>query len=820
MSSDGSGTHRYRFVPGIEWVQTDENSVIFRSAASKATINGAHVSSFVSNVVPVIDGGSDLATIARSSSVIPLDELQSYIRELVEARLLIAVSSGSGREQASPFIEALSAAGRDHLAVRERITKTRFAVLGLESTGAAIARELARWGVHDLVLADPAAPRPDDPAAIGVGRLFRSRQDGLREELISAHPAVNVSTPLVAWSASGVRAIADTVDVIIAAVDRDFAVVAQWVNRAAFEANKVAAFVTLDVSRAVVGPIVYPGETACYMCYRMRAIACEDDYFASMAFEELRDRKRETSSEREPTFLPLVPMAAGLITGEIAKTLTAVGRHALAGKVIELDGLGGLFTEHDVLRQPSCPTCGKKKLLNPDFPPLDDMSEETPGPDLSTLAPRLVDSQTGIVRSLNHFRKALGEPRFPVIVRAELSNFRYHRDKADAFQVASGKGATERLANVSALGEAVERYSAGIWPDSDVPRMRREEIDGLSLDPRELVLYEKQAYRNLPYSPWTDDAVAGWVWGRDIASGKRIAVPAQPTLMSYSLQAGEANLCQVTSNGLAAGPTLAEAALRAIYEVIERDAFISTWLLRLPPQAVDIESIPLAEVRDLATAYARRGVTMELYRLRTTMSVHAFVGLGIAQSESDLPAVVVGLGASHDAIAAARSALSEVAQVRPGLKYRLLDPEVLAHRDAMHKDSNLVEALEDHDLYYSSLDQLSAFDFLRGTRPVDIREWAEALPGGEPISPRGRLARLAEEAADDGAQLIVVDLSPPDMLKLGLHTVRGYLSGYQPIYFGQKEIRIADARLNRLSQRFLGKVFDKAFVNPKPHPVA
>lgn len=819
MTAGTASAVRYQLAAGTEWVQIDATSAIFRSATSKATLSGPGVAAFLADVVPIIDGTHDLIGIARASTSVPLDELQGYFSELIGAGLILPAPAELSRDRATPFVEALGSAGRSQSAVAERLRTACFAVFGLESTGTAIARELASWGVRGLVLADPSGPRPDDPATFG-SRPTPSRQAALSAELSALYPDIAITSPLDSWTAEAVRAAAETADVLIAAVDRDFAAVAQWVNKAAFEGRKIAAFVTLDGTRATIGPIVYPDETACYMCYRMRAIACDDDYYASMAFEELRDRNRTASAKREPTFLPMAAMAAGLLAGEIAKTLTAVGRHALAGRIIEWDGLTATFEEHEVLRQPCCPTCGKKKLLNPEFPLLGDLPVERHGPGLGALRSRLVGPRTGIVRSLKAFRKAPREPQFPMIVRAELSNFRYRREKADAFQVASGKGTDEASAYVSALGEAVERYSGGIWPDDEVPRLLRNEIDGPSLDPRDLVLYSPASYGELPYTPWTDDRLAGWLWGRDLGSGERIAVPAQPTLMSYQLLPDEANICQVTSNGLAAGPTLADAALRAAYEVIERDAFIATWLLQLPAQAIDIASLGLTEARDLQAAYARRGVAMELFRLGTTSSIHAFVALGVAQSDAALPAVVVGLGADHDAKAAARSALSEVAQVRPGLKYRLLDPEVLEQRRAIHEDPMRVMALEDHDLYYSSFDQLSAFDFLRKGVPVSLNDVIGAASDTGDETPRDRLSRLAEEVSEDGARLVSVNLSPPELTELGLYTARSYLTGYQPIYFGQREMRIATARLDRLSRRFLGRPFDPAHINPKPHPVA
>jgi ribosomal protein S12 methylthiotransferase accessory factor len=251
-----------------------------------------------------------------------------------------------------------------------------------------------------------------------------------------------------------------------------------------------------------------------------------------------------------------------------------------------------------------------------------ELEERRDGPELLDLETRLVDRHCGIVRSLGAIRKPIGEPEWPLIVRAELSNFRYHRDKADAFQIASGKGMNAEAAKVSALGEAIERYCGGIWSSEAVQVATRNELEEDSIDPRDLILYPDSAYAHLPYEPYHDGIRLGWVMGRDLASGTPVALPAQPVLMAYNLQAGEAPLCQVTSNGLAAAPTLAEAALRAAYEVIERDAFIASWLLGLKGMRVDPASIGLSETNTLMAAHQRRGIAIELYRLPSTLSVH------------------------------------------------------------------------------------------------------------------------------------------------------------------------------------------------------
>lgn len=364
MTEGGGGARTYRLVPGTEWVDVDGQSAIFRSLRSQATLTGEAVSRFVAAVVPLLDGRHSLRELAAASAELPLEALLAHLKALADAGLIEPDGGALPDDYLAPLVSHLTTEGRAPGVLRDRLSGQRVAIFGLESAGAQLAREFARWGVRQLLLADPSPHRPDDPADL-TGAPADSRQALLAAELRHRHPALDVQTPVAAWSAAAVDAAVAGVDVAIAAADREFAVLAQWVNKAAVAHRKVAAFCTLEGDSAWIGPIVFPEETACYMCYRMRAIACEDDYAAAMAFEERRDKDRGARGPREPTLMPLASVAAGILAMELAKTLTAVGRHAAAGRVLEWNGMRGEPGVHTILRQPQCPVCAKKKATTP-----------------------------------------------------------------------------------------------------------------------------------------------------------------------------------------------------------------------------------------------------------------------------------------------------------------------------------------------------------------------------------------------------------------------------------------------------------------------
>jgi len=364
VTEGGAAAKAYRLVPGTEWVAVDDSSAIFRSLRSQATLSGEAVGAFVAAVVPLLDGRHSLRELAAASVEVPIEALLAHLKALADAGLIEPDVGGQSGDYLAPLVSHLATEGRAPEQLRNRLSGQRVAVFGLESAGAQLAREFARWGVRQLLLADPSPHQPDDPADL-AGDPTASRQALLAAELRHRHPALDVQTPVAAWSAAAVEAAVADVDVAIAAADREFAVLAQWVNKAAVAQRKVAAFCTLEGDSAWIGPIVFPDETACYMCYRMRAIACEDDYAAAMAFEERRDKDRSPRGPREPTLMPLASVAAGMLAMELAKTFTAAGRHAAAGRVLEWNGLRGEPGAHTILRQPACPVCAKKKAPIP-----------------------------------------------------------------------------------------------------------------------------------------------------------------------------------------------------------------------------------------------------------------------------------------------------------------------------------------------------------------------------------------------------------------------------------------------------------------------
>src|SRR6266540_4325797 len=339
-----------------------------------------------------------------------------------------------------------------------------------------------------------------------------------------------------------------------------------------------------------------------------------------------------------------------------------------------------------------------------------------PGPvanDFDGIVGSAVDPVCGVVRALDLVQVAAGEPERPYVARAELANAGFRTDD-DAFVPCSGKGWTRRQARDGALGEALERYAAMTWRPQRTISATYDGLGRPALHPRDLVLFADHQYDVVPYQPWLPETELEWVPAQSLVTGNDLWIPLLAAHLGYEPPAGAA-LFPATSNGFAAGPDPAGATLRALLEVIERDAFLIAWSDRPP-------------------------------------------------------AAVTGLAASLDPVAATRSAVFEAAQARPSLCARVRLPEAQALMAELVAAPSEVATMTDHDLLYC--DPSAAAAGMRFFREAPHEPWPDAV---RPPVAEGNdgLSALVRSLAGVAGDVLAVDVTPLDVAGLGVRVVRG-----------------------------------------------
>lgn len=150
------------------------------------------------------------------------------------------------------------------------------------------------------------------------------------------------------------------------------------------------------------------------------------------------------------------------------------------------------------------------------------------------------------------------------------------RPASHTLSVSQGKGVTHELARVSAAMEMIELAHAEVVVQPALRGPASEVLDG--------GLYRLRELQLVPGSLVSDSVVLEWLTGQGVLTRRSVPVPrAYVEVSNVVRREWSPPLFEASTNGLASGNSLDEAALHALYELVERDCIS------------EVEAIPRAE---------------------------------------------------------------------------------------------------------------------------------------------------------------------------------------------------------------------------------
>jgi ribosomal protein S12 methylthiotransferase accessory factor len=392
---------------------------------------------------------------------------------------------------------------------------------------------------------------------------------------------------------------------------------------------------------------------------------------------------------------------------------------------------------------------------------------------------------------------------------------------SDVVNTSKGGGGGERLENALAasLGEAVERYCMFFYDKEQMVFAPYREIQQDAVSPEQVRLYSREQVEAL--GPDTraryleEDTPVRWVWGTSLTDQRPRLVPASFVYMGYKYDDDEPPIGRNASTGLAAGLTIEEAILTALYEVIERDAFTLCWLQQRPGRRIEVDDEVLDTLLRRRFHKGHPKVDLQIYDITTDVPVFsAFVVMrrptefGVATCVGSTTRLVPGQ--------AVHKCLIEAGQAIPYFRFllaQLADWEPRA-------DFSDVSSFDHHCVFYLKRPELvpDAFAFLKASAdPVRL----SSIPDRSTGSVRGDIERCVALLQQSGLEVIVVEITTPDALDVGLRVVRVVVPGMVPLHGVHRFPFLGSKRLYDLPQK-LGESKPgpggDAGLNPYPHP--
>jgi ribosomal protein S12 methylthiotransferase accessory factor len=805
-------------------VTLNDFSSIFKSEHNKIKFQGKNVQEFIQKVIPLLDGHNTFNDI--------IELLQDFKRLDVENCIALLDKNNmieEGDTQAyyqsnvknSPQLQLFRELGILPNLALKRIRDVRVAIFGIGGYGAYLASALANEGVVQIKCLDPSIVREEDPYLSTIYQkedIGKRKEEALKKNLEARFSSLQVQVSnLSKVNQTEIEKWIDDCNIAICCVDKGFSSIFFWLNKATLDLGIPWLSASIEGMEGMIGPMVIPKETACYMCYNMRLLSNESSYSDAMAYQKFLDNNKKDELYRRSNFSINMVMMANLLAMEALKFILQFPSQSVVGNIRLINFATMESTFHNVLRRPDCPHCGlnfKKKDLNRI---VRSEKSQIQSPDILMLERSLVSSRVGVIKKVIKIQKDETIPELPYVYASTLSNFNYSNEAKEDLLLCSGKALTIHEAKRGALGESVERYCGSQYDEKDLRFASYKELESVAMNPRELVLYAEEQYasKKISCARFSEDAVLGWTDGISLLSLERCFVPAIGVYLQYVPRSFDEFIILPTSNGLAAGASFKQAALAALLEVVERDAFLITWLCKLSMPLVDLETIHTKEITDLIRMYERLGIKIFVNSLLLDTAIPTFMATGCNITNRG-PAAVVGLSAHPNSEYGILKAIMEIGQVYPHIKNAMKQSDYDTRLNEMMTFEN-VKTLFDHELLYTSEAMLYAFDFLlKNEQYVSVRDLPTFCG-----STNDQLNYCLENLKKTGVDVVCVDVSTTDISSLGLTVNKIIIPGFQPMHFGYYETRLGGHRLFDipLNLGFLDHKLALSDLNRIPHPL-
>ena len=304
------------------------------------------------------------------------------------------------------------------------------------------------------------------------------------------------------------------------------------------------------------------------------------------------------------------------------------------------------------------------------------------------------------------------------------------------------------LAVIRAIGEGVERYASNKYNLNQLPFGSYEQLQRKYklLRPAELFLFSKEQYQlpNFPFIPFTTQTETHWIEAREMLGRKKVYIPAFFVFLSYQRKECREQYIIPTSSGTACHGSFEDAALSAIYELIERDATLGMWDKSFAPPQI---TPPLEIKKAIKKNFKEETVTF--YDLKTDLGIPVVMakcrGLGFSS---------FGSACHFTYKKAMEKALLECFQTAHAIK----------NLEITQKPENEINDFIDHLLFYAREEHQKYLTFLDQGVTKHSRKTKKVAP---------TLAGVLKAFADNNlGKIYLADITPLQVKASGLHVVR------------------------------------------------
>ncbi len=416
---------------------------------------------------------------------------------------------------------------------------------------------------------------------------------------------------------------------------------------------------------------------------------------------------------------------------------------------------------------------------------------------------KLISPESGIINFMGQTTYLHSDPTFPNWGILPCNTSCYGPEQYSGRS--GGNGTVWYEAVLATIGEVVERYCPAFYDLEKFTRRSYRTLDKNAISPEQVALFHGKQYSSegFYFKPFTKNSELYWSSCYNLITGEEVMYPA--SLIYFPWHVDEDRIGLSTSTGLAGHIDYHEAILTGLYELIERDAFMISWMQQLDIPKMRISS----DIREYLNKFFPEHYEFHFFDITLDLSVPTTFGICFGEEEFG-KFVAVGSATRNTYGNSLKKVIKEIGQTVPYFRYFLEKKQ-----NWNPKDFTELRSFEDHSLFYlKKKEYLSVFDrFVESVPSKDItfHTYDETNTQKEIIS-------ILKIFDDKNYDVLLANLTTSDIRESGFCSIKVLcpqliqMNGHYRYYFSGGE-RLYDVPANL---GYKGQSYDE--LNKYPHP--
>jgi ribosomal protein S12 methylthiotransferase accessory factor len=364
-------------------------------------------------------------------------------------------------------------------------------------------------------------------------------------------------------------------------------------------------------------------------------------------------------------------------------------------------------------------------------------------------------------------------------------------------------------AMLGTLGETLERYAPAFYDPNNGIKSSFKDLKVNTIGLEEYSLFHEEQYKFFEEKNWTikrftKDIELTWVNSIDLTSGKETWIPAQFIYMPF--KGDEFFITASNSTGLASHSNYHKAILTALYECVERDSFMLTWMHQIAMRKIIISN----DIKSYLDRTFPKHYKWHFFDTTYDLGIPSV--FGILEAEEEFGQFIVVGSASRGTIGeAVRKVIQEIGQGIPYMRWFLGEYK----NWTPPKDYNELLTFADHSLFYNKQkDHWHVFDKwikMSENHPINFNESCN-------INDAEEIKSILQIMKSKGYNVLLKDISTVDIRQLGSYSIKVIIpqliqmAGAYPFYFNGSK------RLYKVPELLGLGAKDYSDLNKYPHP--